>query len=327
MKFFVMSLLLALTIYRYLSERNLDSTTATVIYYDELLNLSEEDFVTGERLAELSDVAFYTREYISDYPSVKLHAKNIVLLNEALSDQTKDVIVRSCIFFIKPDWLELFIRDYLPIIPQSFVLITHLSDTSAGTSSELLQHPKLQSWYGCNMHPQFKTRSVPIGLENADMWQRTKFSEITKARTRIKSKLLYVYFNVQSNLKTRSRAFTELTGNGFEVQEREAWSSYIKDLSSYKFCASPEGNGVDTHRMWECLYLGVIPIVIKTPELYFWYSELPVLWIKSFKDVTPEFLRKVQIIREHKMTKDSNPGLYSMSLIRSSLHAEVEGSL
>ena len=29
----------------------------------------------------------------------------------------------------------------------------------------------------------------------------------------------------------------------------------------YKFVASPAGNGLDCHRTWEAIYLGVVPIV------------------------------------------------------------------
>jgi hypothetical protein len=35
-------------------------------------------------------------------------------------------------------------------------------------------------------------------------------------------------------------------------------------LSQYKFCICPEGNGVDTHRLWEALYLKTVPIIINS---------------------------------------------------------------
>ena len=38
----------------------------------------------------------------------------------------------------------------------------------------------------------------------------------------------------------------------------------MKRLSTYEFCICPEGNGVDTHRLWECLYLKVVPVVIES---------------------------------------------------------------
>ena len=33
-------------------------------------------------------------------------------------------------------------------------------------------------------------------------------------------------------------------------------------MSEYKFCICPIGNGLDTHRLWEALYLKCVPIVI-----------------------------------------------------------------
>ena len=39
-------------------------------------------------------------------------------------------------------------------------------------------------------------------------------------------------------------------------------------LSQYKFCICPEGNGADTHRLWEALYLKTVPIVIKSEFTY-----------------------------------------------------------
>jgi hypothetical protein len=38
----------------------------------------------------------------------------------------------------------------------------------------------------------------------------------------------------------------------------------LKRLKDYEFCICPEGNGVDTHRLWEAIYLKTIPIVVKS---------------------------------------------------------------
>jgi hypothetical protein len=42
---------------------------------------------------------------------------------------------------------------------------------------------------------------------------------------------------------------------------------YQTILSQYEFCICPEGNGVDTHRFWEALYLKCIPVVVKSPHI------------------------------------------------------------
>jgi hypothetical protein len=33
-------------------------------------------------------------------------------------------------------------------------------------------------------------------------------------------------------------------------------------LAIFKFALCPEGNGIDTYRLWECFYFKVIPIVL-----------------------------------------------------------------
>ena len=45
----------------------------------------------------------------------------------------------------------------------------------------------------------------------------------------------------------------------------------------------PRGCGIDTYRMWECLYLGCIPIVVKY-EGFEDFSDLPILFIDKWED-------------------------------------------
>jgi hypothetical protein len=39
-------------------------------------------------------------------------------------------------------------------------------------------------------------------------------------------------------------------------------SQYLHSLAQHKFAICPDGNGIDSHRIWECYYLGVIPILL-----------------------------------------------------------------
>jgi hypothetical protein len=49
--------------------------------------------------------------------------------------------------------------------------------------------------------------------------------------------------------------------------------------------ACPRGNGLDTHRVWEALYLGAVPVLERSP-LDPLYSDLPVLLVDSLKGLT-----------------------------------------
>lgn len=67
---------------------------------------------------------------------------------------------------------------------------------------------------------------------------------------------------------------------------------YDKTLESqYALC--PRGCGVDTHRFYECIYLGCIPIVIRTNTVFDrLYNVFPCLMVDKWEDVTEELLDK-----------------------------------
>jgi hypothetical protein len=46
------------------------------------------------------------------------------------------------------------------------------------------------------------------------------------------------------------------------IDRRYSPDVYSKLMQSYRYVAAVRGNGVDTHRHWEALYRGVIPIVM-----------------------------------------------------------------
>ncbi len=39
-------------------------------------------------------------------------------------------------------------------------------------------------------------------------------------------------------------------------------AQYLEVMSGYKFCLCPRGNGIDAHRVWECMLVGSVPIYV-----------------------------------------------------------------
>jgi hypothetical protein len=78
---------------------------------------------------------------------------------------------------------------------------------------------------------------------------------------------------------------------------------YQKTLESqYAFC--PRGCGVDTHRFYECIYLGCIPIVIRTNTVFDrLYNVFPCMIIDKWEDVTEELLDQNYIECSAKMRR------------------------
>tara|TARA_B110000285_G_C14978477_1_gene540137 strand:- start:19 stop:822 length:804 start_codon:yes stop_codon:yes gene_type:complete len=238
-------------------------------------------FPTGEEIMDTSDVCIYEEQYLRSYPSSFKHIKRMIAVGDPNPD--KSIIRNSRIFFTKMDWIYYFTNVIMPLIEHPFELITHNSDYNSGGIQIILDHPLLVQWRGCNMVPHPKTLGIPLSLENVDMWQRTNKEHIRKCSMNNKCRLIYFNFNNSTNPSVRAVAEKCMIDQGFIKNESKPWDEYIEELSHYKYCISPEGNGVDCHRIWECIALGVIPIVIKNPIIYEWFKGYPILWVETYE--------------------------------------------
>jgi hypothetical protein len=91
--------------------------------------------------------------------------------------------------------------------------------------------------------------------------------------------LVYMNFNTSNNYAKRQPAYDALKDkpwvtvdmhpNGFK------FDNYLDNIYNHKFVVCPEGNGIDTHRIWECLYMGTIPIVENNVTAELLYSYFP----------------------------------------------------
>ena len=77
---------------------------------------------------------------------------------------------------------------------------------------------------------------------------------------------------------------------------------YFEDMYKHKFVFSPEGNSSDSHRTWEALYAGSIPIVIKNSNMQH-FKDLPILMIDDWSELSKDFLEEKYI---EIMSKDWN---------------------
>jgi hypothetical protein len=68
--------------------------------------------------------------------------------------------------------------------------------------------------------------------------------------------------------------------------------NYIQKIHSHEFILAPRGNGIDSHRFWEALYLKTIPIVISNPLVNIIKKEtnLPILILNDWSELNPEKL-------------------------------------
>jgi len=250
----------------------------------------EYEFISGELFSKISDVSIYEKKYLDKYPNIKENSKQIIYANSRIGKRELKIIKESRIFFVKTDYLIFFEKYILPFIDHKFIMISHNSAHISGKNKGILNNEFLIKWYGQNMIPHPKTYGIPLGLMNKQ-WEGSDYSICKKNRNNEKINLLYFNFSINTN-KNRVVIRDKLLKNRFEQNHKKDWKGYIEDLSTHFFCVSPEGMGVDCHRIWECLYVGTVPIVLKNDMMYEYFNDLPILWVDSFDDVTEEFLLK-----------------------------------
>ena len=70
---------------------------------------------------------------------------------------------------------------------------------------------------------------------------------------------------------------------------------YFKLAKKYKFIFCSEGNGSDSHRVWETLYQGSFPVMLKTSwSTSLSQMEFPIVYVESYSEITIELLKNFQ---------------------------------
>lgn len=60
--------------------------------------------------------------------------------------------------------------------------------------------------------------------------------------------------------------------------------TFIDRLARSKFAIAPRGNGIESFRMWDCLNLGVVPVVRREAALFDALEDLPILFVAEWSD-------------------------------------------
>ena len=207
----------------------------------------------------------------------------------------KKVKPNSCIF-VKTDYINTFFKQIHHKIPYKYVLITHNSDYATSINKTHRHNDdKLIVWFGQNADiPSWKkVHPLPIGLAN-NMWPHGNKKIMDDIRSQSFEKKHLAYLNIKAFTYGKERnTVTSFFKNKTYCYKssNKKYKEYLIDIAESKFTISPRGNGLDTHRLWEALYLGSIPVV-KTSVLDSLYKDLPVLIINDWNEVTEEYLNE-----------------------------------
>ena len=228
------------------------------------------NIITGEKLQEIADVYLTCQEKISSNPYIFSQMHKNKMLCEIKSEYDNPKIV-----FCYPDILQEF-SEKLVFFKNTFVLITHNSDINIiedSTTTKIANHEKIIKWYAQNVcFSHEKLLYLPIGIANRQWQHGSQFVEFYEKKcidfeniVKKGNSDVYFNFNIHTNSDKRQQCYNNLVSKGLPfLPNIDNWGN-LSRLLEYKFCICPEGNGIDTHRFWEALYLKCIPIVICNP--------------------------------------------------------------
>jgi hypothetical protein len=172
-----------------------------------------------------------------------------------------------------------------------FILVFHNSDYAFDTKHldlfHVTNHLKHIYTQNINIPSHAKVHPLPIGIANS----RWKHGDVDVLKTVIENCLIkrdqnvYLNFQINTNRAKRQCCLEIMVRKGIKHLPNLNFLEYLTLLKSFKFAICPEGNGFDTHRMWECLYLKVIPICARNRVTEFYSKIHPIIILEKWEDL------------------------------------------
>jgi len=267
--------------------------------------INKEEYIDGNKFEALGDIGFGDK-YTTQLP---LDVKRLATFLDNFEEP------RLPLVYVDGDRIKKFFtliknRDLKP-----FKLLSHNGDATF-TQEDVHNRPKcVKKWYGQNINAKNSEDiiSLPIGLERPH-WAKKSHGKIGYKHTKLfqyaqeiipKNKLCYINFNINTNKNKRAWIIPFFQKHPWCTIRLGGWKGnldhYFKDCLSSHYILCPHGNGIDCHRNWEMLYLGVVPVM---EDSYFHqkiFGDMNVLIVDSFKVLNKELLtQKINSFKENK---------------------------
>lgn len=138
-----------------------------------------------------------------------------------------------------------------------------------------------------------KVVPYPHGLERR-MYYGYNHHEILKLfllDDRTPEKLLYV--NHRNDTGDRGSLYALFSGKPWAtVSPRTDYANYLSGIKDHKFVLCPSGNGIESARNWETLYMRRVPVFKRHPCLEELFKDFPAVFVDDWSEVTEELLRR-----------------------------------
>jgi len=234
-------------------------------------------FLSGDSIKDICDYVAFGKDGLEPFDRLRaLSAKSV---------------------FVKAELLEQLIQEGRLIGLSPDVIVTGNSDRNFETPIPRPLNCRLWICQNNAMPQRQGLETLPIGLENRAHGRLGQPRFYSKDRRRdiveVTKVLVPAMRPTNPNRIVRVQE-AELNPAIYDVRrEYLPEEKYFGLLKSFQFVLCLEGNGFDTHRIWEALYLKVFPVVIKSNwSVTLRRYNLPILFIESINDLSSSELEK-----------------------------------
>lgn len=244
-----------------------------------------EEFITGEKFEEACDV---DAEKNPHYEIAARNSKEKVL---TFFTQTHELVNRI---------------PTLRQINKKFVVVSHNSDGhfQYGPATRIFDYQwknesNIIHWFCQNCEVgEPNVTPIPIALENTYIFtpdQKQQYMINVRDAKGKKDLKMFICYNAQTNPGERNPPLQMFRGQSWVTvldgyNNVDLYKRYFDSMVRHQFVLCPDGNGMDTIRIWEALYLGCIPIV--KPHIFTQYfaQYLPIIIVKNWSEINIRFL-------------------------------------
>ena len=271
-------------------------------------NISESQVLTSYNFARNSDVVYAESLTPDQFSALKLEDYKIYHQSKRMITykKTKFELKEGDVIFCNKDFLNNLFTDIKNIKKlKNISLVTHQNDDLI-TKKILSKKPKcISKWYSINVGiVDDNIIPIPLGLSNDYSPKNLRYEHFQSLDTDNKDENIKMYVNFRmTNFKERGDLYDYFSDKEWVVvkEPNSEINSYLNDLNNIHFTLCPWGNGVDSHRIWEALYAGSIPIT-KFHTAFGEFKNLPILFVENYADINLQLLK--DFYSSYKKNKD-----------------------
>ena len=203
--------------------------------------------------------------------------------------------------YVNLAYLQEFVRDFLPLIRQDFVLLTDnwkamYPKWIGNCSVDIVDHPHVLKWFSTNignytggMERHDKVAPFPLGLKTNMKGAKTGYRTPSKIYRKVFQETLDNPGMWQNKNETVFAGYIRITNqhrkqipNGRNLP----YDVYLRKLANAKYVISPNGDHPDCHRHYEAIGMGAIPITELDAHHFRHLNAAPTIFKNSMWNMT-----------------------------------------